>query len=282
MDPRIVHASRQHAPRFVRLAKHEIQHRADDQHGDAELHQPAANGLHPPPEAEQRRLCLVDEWLLRFDEFEEPDRPANPDGRLVEPVHCLTGIGKRERSLTHVTREEVLDVGTQVVPDGELVADCSEHHEHLQVGDDAGREGELVVADPPHGVHREARIRVGAGRASGRRGRLGAFGSRLVARLDVGRAHLVDERTMHADEIRARGFGIRAGRRSEPAHELRDSGIDVALEEQPAVPGQRIARSRRGAARRSRSPRTRSRCPAARTGSPGAGRRGNSRRRRPG
>ena len=112
--------------------------RADDQHRHAELNEPAANGLHAPPEAEQCRLGLDDERLLRFDEFEEADRPANPDGRLVEPVHGLAGIGKGERPLAHVTREEVLDVGTQVVPDGELVANRSEHHEHLQVGHDAG------------------------------------------------------------------------------------------------------------------------------------------------
>ena len=77
----------------------------------------------------------------------------------------------------------------------------------------------------------------------GRAGGGGGLGRRrLVARLDVGCAHLVDERTMHADEVRARGLGIRGGRRSEPAHELRDGGIDVPVEEEPAVVGERIAR----------------------------------------
>ena len=71
---------------------------------------------------------------------------------------------------------------------------------------------------------------------------------RLLAGLDVERAHLVDERTMHADEVRARGLGIRGGRRSEPAHELRDGGIDVPVEEEPAVVGERIPRVVREAA----------------------------------
>ena len=57
-------------------------------------------------------------------------------------------------------------VAAQVVVGRQLVAERAERDEHLQVGHEALRERQLVVADDPHDVDRELRVRVVRGRGS--------------------------------------------------------------------------------------------------------------------
>ena len=96
-----------------------------------------------------------------------------------------------------------------------------------------GRHRELVVARGLEDVDGEPRVRVLPARGDRARRRGGH--ARAV------RGGVVQERLVHAQEPSAGRRDVRRRRRREPAHELGDRGLDLAPEQEPAVPRERLA-----------------------------------------